>query len=902
MTDIAALMQDAREHHRRGALAEAAERYQQVLRADPSNGDALYYLAQASCQQGRLDEGIEQARRALAIDPGRARGHLLIGMALGRLGRPQEALASLDHAIACQGDLADAHGNRGDTLVELGRHAEAVASYDRALAISPDSVENWCNRGAALMDLGRHEDALASYDRAVVLRPDFAEVHFNRGNALAYLGRHREALAAYDAAVALIPNFPDALNNRANTLRKLDRPQDALAGFDQALALAPDHFGALVSRGDLLRTLGRHEDALASYSKALAVNPNQIDALMGQGSGLIELSRREDALRTFERVLALDPRHVDALNNRGFVLNALGRREEALESYDQALKVDPGHVEALNNRGVVLSDLGLHEQAITSYDRVLAASPDHLGALCNRAKALNEALRYGEALSSLDRALAIDPDHAEALFTRGNTLVKLNRDDEAIACYEKALAVAPDHPHAAAALANRYLWVCDWDKAARSLGELKARIDDGKSIIAPLTLFGLPVSPADLLKCTKRFVEHEIPHVSPSPRGRTTSRSGKIRLAYVSGDFRRHPVSYLIAELFERHDRTRFEVIGVSLAPDDRSDIRVRIVRGFDRFHDASTIGDRELVKLLRDLEVDIAVDLSGYTDMSRPAIFAYRPAPIQVNYLGYAGTMGADFIDYVIADRIVLPFDQQPYYAEKIVHLPDSYLVNDTTKSISSQAPSRAQAGLPERGFVFCCFNNSYKISASVFDAWMRILAAGDGSVLWLSQPAGRAAVNLRAAATARGIDPRRLIFAPRVPQMADHLARHRLADLFLDTLPYNAHTTASDALWAGLPVVTCLGDTFAGRVAASLLNAIGLPELVTSSLGEYEALARKLAADPALLQTIRRKLEQNRQHAPLFDTDRFRRHIEAAYTTMWQTWQRGEEPRGFSVDPMAT
>jgi predicted O-linked N-acetylglucosamine transferase (SPINDLY family) len=359
-------------------------------------------------------------------------------------------------------------------------------------------------------------------------------------------------------------------------------------------------------------------------------------------------------------------------------------------------------------------------------------------------------------------------------------------------------------------------------------------------------------------------------------------------------------MAHLTAELFELHDRTGFEVVGISFGPDDRSDIRARAARAFDRFHDVRARSDGEIVDLIKELEIDIAVDLMGHTRNARTGILAHRPAPIQVSYLGLPGTTGADFIDYVIADEIVLPFDQQAFYAEKIVHLPDTYWVNDSGLKIPPSRLTRAEAGLPGHGFVFCCFNKPAKITAPVFDVWMRLLSAIEGSVLWLLRDNALSERNLRSEAAARGIDPRRLFFAEKLG-LGAHLARQRLADLFLDTLPYNAHTTASDALQAGLPGVTCLGSTFSGRVAASLLNAAGLPELITHSLGEYEALALKLARDGDYRADVAARLPRNRGVLPLFDTDRFRHHIEAAYRAMWERWQRGESPGSLSIQPTA-
>jgi len=371
----------------------------------------------------------------------------------------------------------------------------------------------------------------------------------------------------------------------------------------------------------------------------------------------------------------------------------------------------------------------------------------------------------------------------------------------------------------------------------------------------------------------------------------------KIRLAYLSADYRAHATAFLMAGVFESHDRNRFETVAISYSTDDKSPTRARLERGFDRFIDVRMKSDAEVAGILRDMEIDIAVDLKGYTAESRPGILAHRGAPVQAHYLGFPGTMGVDYVDYLIADPIVVPEAHREFYTESIAYLPDTYQCNDSKRFITERTPLRLQVGLPS-GFVFCCFNNNHKIMPEMFDIWMRLLGAVEGSVLWLLQDSAVVAANLKREARARGIAPERLIFAPRVDQGA-HLARQRLADLFLDTLPYNAHTTASDALWAGLPVVTALGSTFAGRVAASLLHAAGLPELVTASVWEYEALALKLAREPAALAGVKAKLRANRDTCALFDTARITRNLEFAYATMWERQQHGLPPATFTVTP---
>jgi predicted O-linked N-acetylglucosamine transferase (SPINDLY family) len=521
--------------------------------------------------------------------------------------------------------------------------------------------------------------------------------------------------------------------------------------------------------------------------------------------------------------------------------------------------------------------------------------------MCNRAKALSALRRYDEALSGLDRALAIQPDHAEALLTRGNALFALQRLDAAIDCFEQVLVIKPNHPHAEAGLINCCLSICDWSRLARLEPKLIASIAAGRSIVSPHILLQLSIDAASSLACTRQFVAHEIPVGRRLPLAQKGGQSDRIRLAYFSGDFRRHPVAYLVAGLLERHDRSRFDVTGISFGPDDRSAIRARIEQAVDQFHDVRSRSDSEVAALMRELGVDIVIDLTGHTEMSRTSILSHRPAPIQVSYLGLLGTMGADFIDYVIADEIVLPFDCQPFFTEKIVHLPDCFMVSDDRVAATSHVPERSEEGLPAKGFVFSSLNGSYKIREPIFAAWMNLLRSVDDSVLWLLASNEQCVASLRKEAQQRGIDPGRLVFAARTG-LAEHIARQGLADLFLDTVPYNAGATAMATLWAGVPILTLMGEQWVGRMAASMLSAIGLPDLVTSSIAEYEALARKLATDPALMASLRARLARNRLTSPLFDTDRCRRHIEAAFQMMWERSRRGEAPAAFRVDPAAT
>ncbi len=666
----------------------------------------------------------------------------------------------------------------------------------------------------------------------------------------------------------------------------------------QVLAVIEDNFDALHLLAVIHAAQGRSEAALAGYERSLALSPDHAQALSNRSVVLHRLGRYDEALASCDRALQSQPDYRDALNNRGAALEALRRPIEALQSYDRALALHPDHADAQNNRGNVLQTLRRYGEAVQCYDRALAVRGNFPQALCSRGDALRALNRFDEALDSYARAIALQPDHADSHYNRALTLQSLKRFDEALQDFDAALSARLDHPYALNGVAECVMRLCDWGRRDETAACLAEDVEHAASVVFPFPLANYSSDPVLLRRAAEHFVADGTPLVPPAtthdPARRTDRR---LRIAYVSGDFRNHPMSHLIAELFELHDRKRVEVLVVSFGPDDKSPARARIAAAADAFHDVQDRSAEEIAALLTDLQVDVAVDLMGYTQDARPAIFCTRPAPVQISYLGFATTTGAPWMDYVIADPVVLPFEDQAFFTEQIVHLPDTYWVNDRRLRIAERAPGRTDAGLPPNGFVFCCFNNAAKITPAVFDIWMRLLAQVPGSVLWLFSESQTAEANLRKEAQTRGIDPGRLVFA--APAARDeHLARHRLADLFLDTLPYCAHTTASDALWAGLPLLTCKGTTFAGRVAASLLSAAGLPELITTNPADYEATALRLARDPAALAELRRRLEDGRDSCALFDTPRFARHMESAYETRSARWRSGQAPQAFAVE----
>jgi predicted O-linked N-acetylglucosamine transferase (SPINDLY family) len=714
--------------------------------------------------------------------------------------------------------------------------------------------------------------------------------------ALHQEGRFPEAFVLYEGILKEDPRHFEAhcLLGVVESQRMNFR---AAAGhFGRALRLNPNSAPAHASLGDALLALGRFAEAVASFDRALALEPSRSELLNNRGNALLKLERRDEALASYDRSLAIKPGVAEVLCNRGNLLREIGRLEEALADYASALSVKPDCVQALHQSGAALRGLKRHTQALAAYTAALAIKPDFAQALCDRGNALLELDRHEEAIADYALALDLRPELAAAIYNRGIALAALGRHAAAAQQFARLLRIEPDFPNARGELLYSQLHCCNWTNYADNVRRIARDSALGRRAATPFAFLSVSDVPSDQLRCARTYCKDKCPSSVSALWAGEHYRHDAIRVAYISADFHNHATTYLAAELFELHDKSRFEIYAISLGPDRKDAMRARLEGAFHRFIEVRNRSDREVAGLLRDLEIDIAVDLKGYTQHSRPNILAFRPAPVQVNYLGYPGTMGAPFIDYILADRFVIPERQRPCYGEHVVYLPDAYQPNDSKRRIGEETATRTEAGLPAACVVFCSFVSHYKIVPRVFDSWMSILAKVDGSVLWLLAGNEQAMGNLRQCAASRGIAAQRLVFAPRVT-LESHLARHRLADLFLDTLPINAHTTASDALWAGLPLVTCAGSGFAGRVAGSLLNAVGLTELITETREDYEALAVSLARDPDRLAQIRATLARNRSTHPLFDTDRLRRHIESAYETMTQRRQRGVPPAGFTV-----
>ena len=924
------LFQQAMALQQSGRLAEAAGALQTLLQDFPNHCQLLITLGLTLLKCGHFADSAHYLEQAARLDPNQPQTCLYLGIALMRLQRFEAALASYEQAIALKADYADAYCNKGNVLIELKQFEAALQSFETAIAIQPGMVLAYFNRGNLLRDLKQPDRAVDSYEQTIALNPNFAPAYCNLGSVLRELQRPQQALHCYDRLIALQSQDANAFFNRGNVLQDLKRYEEAMLSYRQAVQLKPDLADAYYNWGNILKNLQRFEEALTCYNQAIAANPAAGEFFGNKGLVLQELSRFTEALQSYDQALAINPEDTDALCNRGIALQKLHRYGEALDSFDLSIAINPDCAEFFNNRGNVLQDLKrfpealsnyrqairlnpkfaaaynncatvlkhLHylEEALSCYDQALAIDALFLEAYCNRSSILQDLNRDNEALLDCNQAIAIKADCADAYKLRGVILDKFRQFEDAYKNYEHALAINPNLEFVAGLCLFCKLMLCDWKLTEPKIAELTAKIEQDFKVTTPFNLLPISDDPALQRKAAEIWTQEKYPAKAVLPILSSYPQHKRIRIGYFSEDFRNHPVAMLSAPLYEMHDRNHFEVFGFFFGV-KKDEMTSRLEKYFDHFIDIQNLSDIQAAELARTLEIDIAVDLGGHTGNCRNDIFAVRAAPLQVSYLGYAGTLGADYMDYLIADKIVIPEGFQQFYTEKIAHLPNSFMVNDSRRPIADTLFNRRDFDLPESGFVFCSFNNTYKFNPPVFHSWMRILANVPDSVLWLSVDNSIAADHLRQEAVLQGISGDRLIFAQRLPDIEDHLARQRLADLFLDTLPYNAHTTACDALWAGLPVLTCAGKSFAGRVAASVLTAVELPELITSSLPEYEALAVELATHPEKLAALKAKLAANRLTTALFDTPLFIQNIEAAYRQMYQNHKAGLAPEHIFV-----
>ena len=787
-----------------------------------------------------------------------------LGVAEAATGNIARARSLLDRSLQASPVNPDFVENYATVLHRAGDYDGVTALCRRFSNLEPTSLPLLHTSAASLLARGEHGAAIEKLKLLLARHPGHFPAHVMLGSALAKTKQYEAALQAYARAAKLNPLFAAIHLDQGTICLTLARAGDALAAYDRAAKAQPDLPEAWLGRCFALIQLGRPEEALAAADKALALKPDFTQACIGRGNALLDLDRLSDADGAYRRVLQMQPDHAAAWTGLGHVALKSGQHKQAQTAFDRALAADPSCADAWYGRALVRLSLGDHDDALTSIDR------------------------------SIELA-----DHVPAAWrARGQACYLAKRYDEALRDWTRSLALQPDQPDIAAARLRVKMHLCDWSDYEATVEAIRSFVRAGAAV-APLMFIAIPTPAAEQLQCARQWVSRNF-RPAPDPATPAPRDHDRIHVAYLSADFHEHATSQLLAGVIEHHDKSRFQITAISVGPDDGSPMRHRMRVAFERFIDARSQGDDEIAELIRAMGVDVLVDLKGYTQGARTGVFALRPAPIQVNYLGFPGSIGADFIDYVVADRHVIPATQREYYAEKVVWLPDSYQANDDRRAMPGTVPARRDHQLGDDSFVFCCFNDNYKLTPGVFSSWMRILTQVENGVLWLFEENPAAAANLRKEAAARGVASDRLVFARRLPHR-DHLARLQCADLMLDTLPYGAHTTASDALWVGVPVLTCIGESFAGRVGASLLHALDLPELITTTPASYEALAVALAADPARLTELKARLARHRTTAPLFDTALLTRHLEAAFAAMIEQHRNGLPPHDIDVSAPA-
>ena len=646
-----------------------------------------------------------------------------------------------------------------------------------------------------------------------------------------------------------------------------------------------------------LYTSGKLDEAIAEIKSLNKDYPNvpllfNILGACYQAKGLLI-----DSAQMFETATKIKPDYAEAHFNLGVVLKASGKTEEAIECYKKAIYLVPNYPAAHNNLGNIYKDLNQLDDAVKSYETAIAIKPDYAEAYFNLGNVFKQLEKNNDAIKCFKRSIKLNPNYFQARNNLAVLLREMKRLDESLKEYLFLINLSPDEDLIAGYILQIKQDLCIWDNHSKELDNLISKINDGKKATGPFSMLGFIDSPLIQKNTSEIFTDSITSNSADTTINKLYPIKKKICIGYFSADFHNHATMHLMAELFELHDKNSFEIYAFSFGPNKSDESRQRAILAFDDFIDISNKSDDEIVLLTQKMHIDIAIDLKGFTQDCRPEIFAKNCAPIQVNYLGYPGTMGAKFIDYIIADKTLIPEDKQQFYSEKIVYMPNTYQVNISKLTISKDHFDKKKINLPDKGFVFCCFNSTYKITPETFTGWMNILSKVDGSVLWIYVSDNTAMKNLKKEAQKLEINPNRLIFASFM-HPKDHLNRIQSADLFLDTLPYNAHTTTSDALRVGLPVLTRIGESFTSRVAASLLNAVNLPELITSSQEEYEALAIELATDADKLKIIKDKLAQNLPTAPLYDTALFTQHIESAYKTMYERHHQGLKPEHIYVE----
>ncbi len=861
MSSVARTFELAVRFHRAGNLHQAELLYRQILQIDPQNADALHLVGVIAHQVGRNDVAIDYMQQALRLHPEFPEVHNNLGTALAAQGRLEEAVASYQHSLRLKPHQADAYYNLGNALKDQRKVEEAIGSYQQALRLKPDFAEAYNNLGIVLKDQGKLEEAITSYQQALRLKPDHAGAHNNLGTAFKDQGKLEEAITHFQQALRLKPDHAGAHNNLGNALNDQGKLEEAIPHFQQALRLQPDLAEAYNNLGTVLKEQGRFEEAITRFQQALRLQPDFAEAYNNLGNALKDQGKLDEAITNYQQALRLQPNLAEAYYNLGIVLKDQGKLDEAITSYQQALRLRPDHAGAHNNLGTVLKDQGKLEEAVTSYQQALRLQPDHAGAHNNLGTALKDQGKLEEAITSFQQALRLQPDFAEAYNNLGNALKDQGKLDEAITSYQQALRLQPDLAGAHSNLVFILSYHPDYDSVA-------------------------------LYRETRRWNDQQAEQLARfrQPHANTVAPERRLRIGYVSPDFHNHPVAYSLMPLLSNHDHRQVEIFCYAevIRPDDMTE---RLRACADVWRTTAGLTDEQMADMVRQDRIDILVDLALHSANNRLLVFARKPAPVQVSWMGYPGSTGLSTIDYRLTDPYLdPPGAKDSGSSEQALRLPDTFWCYDPQgdQPLVNDLPALTS------GFItFGCLNNFSKVNDGVLLLWAKVLGAVPQARLLLLAPRGQARDHVLGILRQQGIDEPRVEFADRQPRQ-QYLRNYNRIDLGLDLLPYNGHTTSLDAFWMGVPTITLIGKTVVGRAGWSQLCNLDLRELAARTPEEYVALAVQLAGDLPRLQEMRATLRGRMRASPLMDASRFAHHMEQAYRQMWRTWcQQSEEAK---------
>lgn len=827
----------------------------------------------------------------------KAKTQFLNGLRLFEIGQYDEAERAFETSLEFVPDRNSTRLNLALVQAKLKKNEKALVQADWIYDHLKSDPSALLQLAAIYFDIGEYDRSLQCIELAETRNLISESLLLCRGNIHKIRKQYQLAIQYYDQALILNTKSADAWINKAIIYLEQSEIENANTAASAALQINPHNAGSLINIGIVRKLQNKTAEAETFFNQAIQSSPRNAKACNNLAVIYYETSRYDEALAYFKTALEIDPDYVEAHSNLGNVHLALGQFSDAEKQYETAIALDPSYVLAISNLGNLYLKQHRYTDALKCFEIGISLEPENAKLHFDLGNLRLEKSQPRLAIASFNEAIRINPEYAQAYANRGSAYDLQISTADAIRDYETALQLDPAVENVFGALFYAKLKICDWTNYAAMHDNLIKQFNENSSAtIGPFSLLGLVDDPAMQLENSRRYSKKILGVDKPRILKPNPARK-KINIAYYSSDFRQHPMSYLMAELFELHDREQFHVTAFAFGPPSDQPIRKRIELGVDRFVMVDRLSDDDIIKTSIDYGIDIAINLNGYTKGERSTLFANRCAPIQVSYLGYPGTMGLQGMDYIIADSTIIPPGYEQYIDEKIAFMPHTYVVNDRKREKAKGTSSRRDHGLPESGFVYCCFNNTYKIQPDIFNSWMTILRAVPDSILWLLSDEPAVKENLAKEAFSRGINPARIVYAPFTSDLSYHFERLYHSDLFLDTLLYNAHTTASDSLWNGVPVLTCPGASFPSRVASSLLNAIDLPELIVESLDAYQNLAIELGMNSKMHALIKEKLRRNILTTPLFDSPKFTQHIESAYLHMIMRLDSGLEPDTFYV-----